>query len=114
MTCIAWNLAADPFMFATGSHDGTVKIWTTPETSPPNNTHLALPEPRVDVSAPKPTAPSPVHFIVPLLREPSHRYIPRLKRDSADTTEKPVSQHEMLAVSSEYLSTVASRRHSWV
>ncbi|KAF7344472.1 Catabolite degradation [Mycena sanguinolenta] len=32
MTCIAWNHAAeDPFMFATGSHDGGVRIWTKPE-----------------------------------------------------------------------------------
>ncbi|KAF8649190.1 hypothetical protein AX16_005988 [Volvariella volvacea WC 439] len=31
LTCIAWNHAAeDPFMFATGSHDGAVKIWTKP------------------------------------------------------------------------------------
>ncbi|KAG6901760.1 hypothetical protein C0995_008235 [Termitomyces sp. Mi166 len=30
LTCIAWNHAAeDPFMFATGSHDGAVRIWTT-------------------------------------------------------------------------------------
>ncbi|KAI0090434.1 WD40-repeat-containing domain protein [Irpex rosettiformis] len=28
MTCIAWNHAADHFMFATGSHDGAVRIWT--------------------------------------------------------------------------------------
>lgn len=31
LTCIAWNpAAADPFMFATGSHDGAVRIWTRP------------------------------------------------------------------------------------
>jgi hypothetical protein len=30
LTCIAWNHAAeDPFMFATGSHDGGVRIWST-------------------------------------------------------------------------------------
>jgi WD40 repeat protein len=29
LTCIAWNHAfEDPFMFATGSHDGAVRIWT--------------------------------------------------------------------------------------
>ncbi|KAF8069027.1 hypothetical protein FPV67DRAFT_1607451 [Lyophyllum atratum] len=29
LTCIAWNHAAEnPFMFATGSHDGAVRIWT--------------------------------------------------------------------------------------
>lgn len=31
MTCIAWNSAAEhPFMFGTGSHDGAVRIWSTP------------------------------------------------------------------------------------
>ncbi|EIN08602.1 hypothetical protein PUNSTDRAFT_88042 [Punctularia strigosozonata HHB-11173 SS5] len=31
LTCIAWNHASDdPFMFATGSHDGGVRIWTKP------------------------------------------------------------------------------------
>ena len=30
LTCIAWNHAHDTFMFATGSHDGAVRIWTTP------------------------------------------------------------------------------------
>jgi len=31
LTCIAWNHAAqDPFMFATGSHDGAVRIWSKP------------------------------------------------------------------------------------
>lgn len=29
LTCIAWNHpATNPFMFATGSHDGAVRIWT--------------------------------------------------------------------------------------
>lgn len=29
LTCIAWNPAAeDPYMFAAGSHDGAVRIWT--------------------------------------------------------------------------------------
>lgn len=30
LTCIAWNQAAVPFMFVTGSHDGAVRIWTSP------------------------------------------------------------------------------------
>lgn len=35
LTCIAWNHAADnPFMFATGSHDGAVRIWTKPPDEP--------------------------------------------------------------------------------
>ena len=30
MTCIGWNSATDePMMFATGSHDGTVRVWST-------------------------------------------------------------------------------------
>ncbi|KAH7099699.1 WD40 repeat-like protein [Auriculariales sp. MPI-PUGE-AT-0066] len=29
VTCIAWNNAAEQYMFATGSHDGTVRLWTT-------------------------------------------------------------------------------------
>jgi len=33
LTCLAWNPAVDPFMFATGSHDGAVRIWTTIERS---------------------------------------------------------------------------------
>lgn len=35
LTCIAWNHAVtEPFMFATGSHDGTVRIWTKPPNTP--------------------------------------------------------------------------------
>lgn len=39
LTCIAWNHAAVPFMFSTGSHDGAVRIWTTPggNTTGPQN-----------------------------------------------------------------------------
>ncbi|KAI1794365.1 WD40 repeat-like protein [Ganoderma leucocontextum] len=33
LTCIAWNHAWDTFMFATGSHDGAVRIWTSPSPS---------------------------------------------------------------------------------
>ena len=29
ITCIAWNPVAEPYMFATGSHDGAVRVWTT-------------------------------------------------------------------------------------
>ena len=28
LTCIPWNSVADPFMYATGSHDVAVCIWT--------------------------------------------------------------------------------------
>jgi WD40 repeat protein len=31
LTCLAWNPAAEnPFMFAAGSHDGAVRIWSSP------------------------------------------------------------------------------------
>lgn len=29
LTCIAWNHASTPFMFSTGCHDGTVRVWET-------------------------------------------------------------------------------------
>ncbi|KXN92165.1 hypothetical protein AN958_09257 [Leucoagaricus sp. SymC.cos] len=35
LTCIAWNHAAsNSFMLATGSHDGTVRVWSKPPDSP--------------------------------------------------------------------------------
>lgn len=50
MTCIAWNSAAEhPFMFGTGSHDGAVRIWSTPsslDTSPRDGSN-----PRTDPSS---------------------------------------------------------------
>ncbi|CAA7264399.1 unnamed protein product [Cyclocybe aegerita] len=50
LTCVAWNHAAeDPFMFAAGSHDGGVRIWTRHpddyhegEPTPTNVTEFAL------------------------------------------------------------------------
>lgn len=33
LTCLGWNPTSDSFMFATGSHDGAVKIWTAQEAS---------------------------------------------------------------------------------
>ena len=43
LTCIAWNHAASPFMFATGSHDGTVRIWTsTANTLPQRSSYVDL------------------------------------------------------------------------
>ncbi|KIJ16615.1 hypothetical protein PAXINDRAFT_98453 [Paxillus involutus ATCC 200175] len=43
LTCIGWNSATDdPMMFATGSHDGTVRIYSTPpEDSESDNTPYA-------------------------------------------------------------------------
>ena len=60
LTCIAWNPASDPFMFATGSHDGGVRIWTSPPSSA-NDMLIAPPSsrgtpgtttPRTDTSLP--------------------------------------------------------------
>ncbi|EGN95335.1 hypothetical protein SERLA73DRAFT_77375 [Serpula lacrymans var. lacrymans S7.3] len=43
VTCIAWNYFADmQFMFATGSHDGTVRVWTTPDDTRPEDSPVAL------------------------------------------------------------------------
>ena len=36
LTCVAWNPTAEPFMFATGSHDGAVRIWNTVSISTPS------------------------------------------------------------------------------
>lgn len=112
MTCIAWNPAADPFMFATGSHDGTVQIWTTPEMPSGSSrpTHPTTTS-RTEAYAPQPVEPSVVHLALPVLRESCHRYAPGLEQSLADATKEP---REMLAVSSEPLSGFASRRHSWV
>ena len=31
LTCLAWNPVSDPYIFATGSHDGVVRIWNIPD-----------------------------------------------------------------------------------
>ncbi|KAI0301607.1 hypothetical protein B0F90DRAFT_1817073 [Multifurca ochricompacta] len=64
MTCIAWNPAAERFMFATGSHDGTVQIWTTPGTpSRSLRPTFATSTPRTEVSARSPSEPSAVNLV---------------------------------------------------
>jgi WD40 repeat protein len=51
LTCIAWNHAAnDPFMFATGSHDGAIRIWTTPPPPSLRNSQSFV----IDIRAPSP------------------------------------------------------------
>lgn len=50
LTCIAWNHAAMPFMFATGSHDGTVRIWSTPPVADVSSLNAATPNPQRDAS----------------------------------------------------------------
>jgi WD repeat-containing protein 26 len=61
MTSIAWNQAADPFMFATGSHDGAVRIWTsTPgsqQASPYPEVHILTPPTETRTRSPSPLPP---------------------------------------------------------
>ena len=113
MTCIAWNPAADPFMFATGSHDGSVQIWTTPEI-PASHSRPALPIPRTEVSATRATGQGVVNLAVPALREPSHRCIPMREQESTDTVVNLAPPREAGTMLPEPLSTLAVRRHSWV
>ncbi len=111
MTCIAWNPAADPFMFATGSHDGSVQIWTTPEKAP-GHSRPAFPIPRTEASAAQPDERGVVNLSVPV-REPSHRYLPIREKDSTDTMVNFVPPREVVTVLPEMLNTLAARRHSW-
>jgi len=122
MTCIAWNPVADPFMFATGSHDGTVQIWTSPGTQPRSlrptittTTELsALPR---SVSGVASLAP-------PILPEPSRLFAPGGKQNVTRSMEQPtpicnfIKTHppqKALGGSSRLPSnTLAPRRHSWV
>jgi WD40 repeat protein len=106
MTCIAWNPAVDPFMFATGSHDGSVQIWTTPE--------IRASHSRTEVAATR--AADVVKLSVPILREPSRRYIPIREQESTDTVVKLVPPREVVTVLPEPSNTLAlaARRHSWV
>ncbi|KAI9509318.1 WD40-repeat-containing domain protein [Russula earlei] len=108
MTCIAWNPAADPFMFATGSHDGTVQIWTTSEMVPANSHPLHTP--RTEAPAPQSDGPGDKHIVGLVLQGSGHRYIPVLEQDSVDITEKYVPPGE---VSPEPLNALTLRRHSW-
>ena len=115
MTCIAWNPAADPFMFATGSHDGSVQIWTTPEIHA-SHSRPAFPIPRTEVSATRAADQAVAKLSVPILREPSpsHRYIPMREQESIDTVLNFVPPREVVTVLPEPLSTLAMRRHSWL
>ncbi|KAF9225897.1 hypothetical protein BS17DRAFT_777834 [Gyrodon lividus] len=61
LTCIAWNQSAEnPFMFATGSHDGGVRIWTTSDIpNPPQEQTGSVGSTPYSVT---PRSPSPLHF----------------------------------------------------
>ncbi|KAH9042506.1 Quino protein amine dehydrogenase [Lactarius pseudohatsudake] len=121
MTCIAWNPAAEHFMFATGSHDGTVQIWTTPGTQPRSlRPTIATTTPRIAVSALPRSVSSFANLTPPILPEPGHLFPLRGKPNVARSTEQPTPIYDhptqkALGVSSRLPSnTLAPRRHSWV
>ncbi|KAH7907662.1 WD40-repeat-containing domain protein [Hygrophoropsis aurantiaca] len=79
LTCIAWNHAAEkPFMFATGSHDGAVSIWTTPsyDLQQPGESSSRMLTAQSTPRSLTPRSPSPMDF------------------GSRTCTESPDSQHE--------------------
>ncbi|KAI0783765.1 WD40 repeat-like protein [Abortiporus biennis] len=64
LTCVAWNHASDSFMFATGSHDGAVRIWTAPPASEPFPTVTPAPSRATTNAANTPRTSSPSPFDV--------------------------------------------------
>ncbi|KAI0346641.1 WD40 repeat-like protein [Trametopsis cervina] len=70
LTCIAWNHAFDHFMFATGSHDGAVRIWTN-ETPEININELAPSRGPSTHPVPTPRTASPSLFDVEYTRTDS-------------------------------------------
>lgn len=64
---MAWNPAVEPFMFATGSHDGAVRIWTTPKNKDNVNGNAAISDDSIPASqattngrnTPRTISPSP-------------------------------------------------------
>ncbi|KAI0262534.1 WD40-repeat-containing domain protein [Gloeopeniophorella convolvens] len=127
MTCIAWNPAVEPFMFATGSHDGTVQIWTTPRLPPRGlRPTAATTTPRTEASVLPPSEQHVSELAVPVpLREPDR--VLSLKGDQLDLeleagedlaplrrrVSTPTSP-QALRISPQSSNTAASRRHSWV
>ncbi|THV01875.1 WD40 repeat-like protein [Dendrothele bispora CBS 962.96] len=79
LTCIAWNSASDnPYMFATGSHDGAIRIWTKPpEYDPPS------------------AAPSNRESMLDITRSSSPYGLEMLER-----TDSPITQEFASAISS--------------
>ncbi|KAL1720516.1 hypothetical protein EV715DRAFT_250205 [Schizophyllum commune] len=79
LTTLGWNYAVDdPFMFAVGSHDGAVRIWTKPN---PNNLVVTLPP--VD---------SPRDVLVPSVSRQRSRSISPYPEITMSRTDSPVSQ----------------------
>lgn len=88
LTCISWNSAADnPFMFATGSHDGAVRIWTKPTE---DATMLRNEEIRIQVANGSTALRSPPPFEVEMDRTDS----PITQQDFEDSLHTPESSLE--------------------
>lgn len=125
MTCIAWNPAAEFFMFATGSHDGTVQIWTTPGT-PLRSLHptITTTTPRTEVSAIPRSVSGLSNLAPPIMPEPGHLFAPGGRQNVARSMEQTTPIYDLiktppprkaLGVSSLLPpNTLAPRRHSWV
>ncbi|KAN0131941.1 WD40 repeat-like protein [Lactarius tabidus] len=124
MTCIAWNPAADTFMFATGSHDGTVQIWTTPG-MPPRGLRPTTTTTTPHTEAQPRSISGMANLTPPVLPDSSHLFPQGGKQYVARSiTERPAPiydliktppSHKALGVSPRLSSnTLAPRRHSWV
>jgi len=110
MTCIAWNPAADAFMFATGSHDGTVQIWTTAG-MPPRGLRPTITTTTPHAEAFPRSTSGMTDLSPPILPDPSHLFA-QWGRQNVTKTPPP---HLALGVTSRLPSnTFVTRRHSWV
>lgn len=97
LTCIAWNHAASPFMFATGTHDGTVRIWTTPPNLPSRNSYVDLRQSGANTPRTTTPPPGPPSFTLDLaertesptteLESDSHTITTNARSSSPDTRE---------------------------
>ncbi len=58
LTCIAWNHHANPFIFATGSHDGAVRIWTESSGKPSSSDELPSRSTTHPTNTPRTASPS--------------------------------------------------------
>lgn len=81
LTCIAWNHSAFPFMFSTGSHDGAVRIWTTP-TADHNYHSNMLSVTRLNIPSGN-NSPRPLSYV----------------SDPIERTESPTTQEEFVSLS---------------
>jgi len=56
LTCLAWNHESERFMFATGSDDGTVRIWAPKSTSRPHGAGMGF---GTSIDSPRTVSPLP-------------------------------------------------------